>query len=67
MDITVSMKLCCNLFDSSGRLVFDGTLQSPRKAEFSEAFVGVGRLGKANEGAARENIALFIKSLGGSA
>lgn len=44
MDISVSMTLRCNLFNSSGRLVFDGILQSPRKAEFSKAFVGVGRL-----------------------
>lgn len=66
-DVTVSMTVRYNLIDRRGRIIFDETLKSTYKAEFSEAFAGVERLRKANEGAARENISLFIKSLGGSA
>lgn len=66
-DVEVAMTVRYNLFDAGGRIRFDKTIRSVYKASFSEAFVGVERLRRANEGAARENISLFLKSIGGSA
>ena len=53
-----------NLIDAAGRIHLDKTIKSEYPAQFSEAVIGVERLQKANEGAARANIHLLLKALG---
>lgn len=64
IDLKVTMTVRYNLIDSAGRIRFDKTLKSKYTADFSEAFVAIERLQKANEGAARANIQLLLKALG---
>lgn len=67
LDMRVSMTVRYNLIDAQGKVRFDETISSVYVAAFSEAFVGVERLQKANEGAARENISIFLRKIGVSA
>lgn len=66
-DLDVSMVVRYNLIDAQGRIRLDRTITSTYHAEFGEAFAGVERLRKANEGAARENIRMFLAILGSRA
>lgn len=67
VSLTVTMKVRYNVMDASGRIRMDRTIVSDYTAAFSESAYGVERLRKANEGAARENIALFLQTLGAEA
>ena len=64
IDLKVTMTVRYNLIDGTGTIRFDKTIKSEYTADFSEAFVGIERLQKANEGAARANIDLLLRSLG---
>jgi hypothetical protein len=64
IDMRVSMTVRYNLIDDQGNVRFDETITSVYVAEFSEAFYGVERLQRANEGAARENINIFLRKMG---
>lgn len=50
---------------ASGKIVFATKVTEPYTAAFSDAFLGVERLGLANEGAIKANIAKFISQLAG--
>ncbi|WP_171236968.1 hypothetical protein [Ruegeria sp. HKCCA6837] len=63
-DLKVAMTVRYNIIDTNSRILFDRTIKSEYTADLSEAFVGVERLQKANEGAARANIHLLLKALG---
>ncbi|MCE5972350.1 hypothetical protein LZA78_02440 [Sinirhodobacter sp. WL0062] len=67
LDLKVTMTVRYNLTDANGRIRFDETITSEYTATFSEAFVAIERLKKANEGVARENISKFLKRVGVSA
>ena len=47
----------------SGQVIYERDIAIPYTAEFSEAFLGMERLRKANEGAARVNIKEFVDDL----
>ncbi len=64
IDLKVVMTVRYNLIDRAGQIRFDKTIKSEYTAKFSEAFVAIERLQKANEGAARANIGLLLQSLG---
>ncbi|WP_263738386.1 hypothetical protein [Defluviimonas sp. WL0050] len=67
LDLKVAMTVRYTLTDANGRMRFDETISSEYTAKFSEAFVAVERLKKANEGAARVNISKFLNRIGVSA
>lgn len=67
VSVRVKMTVRYNVIDSSGRIRLDRTIDSVYTAEFSESLIGVERLRKANEGAARDNIARFLRVLGSAA
>lgn len=62
-DLTVMVNARYRIVDGRGRVRFDRTIKSSYVATFSDAFMGSERLKLANEGAARENILLFINTL----
>ena len=62
--LKVTMTVRYNLMDANGRIRFDETITSEYTAQFSEAFVAIERLKKANEGAARANISKFLGRIG---
>ena len=64
VSLKVTMTVRYNVIDASGKIRMDRTIESEYTAAFSEAVLGVERLRKANEGAARENIARFLRVLG---
>lgn len=64
IDLKVVMTVRYNIIDTNSRILFDRTIKSEYTAEFSEAFVAIERLQKANEGAARANIHLLLRALG---
>ncbi len=65
--LKVEMTVRYNVIDASGRIRLDRTITSTYVAAFSEHLIAVERLRKANEGAARENIAQFLRTLGSNA
>ncbi len=65
-NVTVSMRVAFRMVDTSGRVRFEKTLTSTHTAKFSDAVLGLERLRKANEGAARENVRLLLGELGSS-
>lgn len=52
---------------SSGAVLFATDIRSPFTADFGSSYVAVERLRLANEGAARENLRLFLEALVGEA
>lgn len=60
--LTVTLQVSYNL-RRGGTSVWRKTIESTYEAPFSEAFVGVTRLRKATEGAARQNISNLIQEL----
>jgi hypothetical protein len=61
-DMTVTSHVNYKVYDSAGQPFLLTTIDAPYTAKFGEAFVGVERLKKANEGAIRQSIsALFDK------
>ena len=64
VSLKVEMTVRYNVIDSNGRIRLDRTIDSVYTAAFSESLIGVERLRKANEGAARDNIARFLRVLG---
>lgn len=64
LDMTVTATVNYILTDKlSGRVIYERDIAIPYTAEFSEAFLAMERLRKANEGAARVNIKEFVDDL----
>ena len=64
IDMTVTATVSYVLTDRLSRQeIYNRTIAIPYTAEFSEAFLGVERLRKANEGAARVSIKQFVDDL----
>lgn len=64
LNLTVTLKVIYILTNTlTGEKLFDKLIASSYTAGMGEAFVASTRLTKANEGAVRENIKLFIKDL----
>ncbi len=63
-DVTVTMTVRYNLMDANGNIRFDRTLTSSATLGVSDEFLGVERLRKTNEAAARANIAQLLSVLG---
>lgn len=62
-DMTVTSHVNYKVFDPSDQPFLLETIDAPYTAKFSEAFVGVERLKKANEGAIRLSIQMFFDKL----
>lgn len=63
-DITVTSHVNYKLLErASGEPYYQTTVTAPYEASVSDAFIGVERLRKANEGSIRTNIRLFIDEL----
>jgi hypothetical protein len=62
-DMTVTSHVNYKVYDSAGQPFLLETIDAPYTAKFSEAFVGVERLKKANEGAIRQSISTFFVKL----
>ena len=64
LDMTVGLTVNWKVIDKkTDQVVFKKGIRSSYTATFSDAFAGAERLNKATEGAARENIEQFIRSL----
>jgi hypothetical protein len=62
-DMTVTSHVNYKVYDSAGQPFLLETIDAPYTAKFSEAFVGVERLKKANEGSIRQSISTFLDKL----
>jgi len=62
-DITVTAHVNYKVYQPSGDPLLLATIDSPYLAKMSEAFVGVERLKKANEGSIRTSILMFLDKL----
>jgi hypothetical protein len=62
-DITVTAHVNYKVYLPSGEPLLLATIDSPYLAKMSEAFVGVERLKKANEGSIRTSISMFLDKL----
>jgi hypothetical protein len=62
-DMTVTSHVNYKVYDSAGAPLLLETIDAPYTAAFSEAFAGVERLKKANEGSVRESIHKFFDKL----
>jgi hypothetical protein len=62
-DIEVTAHVNYKVYQASGEPLLLSTIDSPYTAKMSEAFVGVERLKKANEGAIRTSIQMFFDKL----
>ena len=62
-DMTVTSHVNYKVYDTAGQPLVLATVDAPYTAKFSEAFIGVERLKKANEGAIRESITQFFGKL----
>lgn len=63
ISMTVTGTVLYRVVDAGDVVRFEQRVSAPYTAEFSEAFLGVERLRKANEGAIRTNIGRFIEIL----
>ncbi|MBL3570058.1 hypothetical protein BV509_12915 [Rhodovulum sulfidophilum] len=66
-DMTVEITVLYRLEDRSGTTRWERRIVSRHTAKFGEAMMGAERLRYAKEGAARENIASFLRALGAEA
>lgn len=62
-DMTVTSHVNYKVYDQAGAAFLLETIDAPYTAKMSEAFMGVERLKKANEGAVRESIQKFFDKL----
>lgn len=62
-DMTVTSHVNYKVYDAGGQPFLLETIDAPYTAKFGDAFMGVARLKKANEGAIRESITQFFGKL----
>ncbi|NDK33514.1 hypothetical protein [Rhodovulum sulfidophilum] len=67
VDMQVGLTVRYRLQDRAGKTRWERRIVTRHTARLGEAFLGSERLRYANEGAARENIAAFLRALGAEA
>ena len=63
LDMTVTSHVNYKVYDSAGQPFVLETVDAPYTAKFGDAFMGVERLKKANEGSIRESIEKLFEKL----